>query len=168
MTTENAAARTALVISAHAADFVWRCGGAIALHAALGYKVTVVCLSFGERGESAMLWKDKGMTLNRVKAARRDGHARVLLGADDLALPAASQSHEGDRKGQRVTERAFTAETLPEGGLREAIDAYQRRLIADALDISQGNWTQTAQRLGLDRANLRRLARRLGLEGGSD
>ena len=29
--------KTALVISAHAADFVWRCGGAIALHAAKGY-----------------------------------------------------------------------------------------------------------------------------------
>ena len=43
--------KTALVISAHAADFVWRCGGAIALHAERGYKVTVVCLSFGESGE---------------------------------------------------------------------------------------------------------------------
>ena len=47
-------AKTALVISAHAADFVWRCGGAIALHAAKGYEVTVVCLSFGERGESSV------------------------------------------------------------------------------------------------------------------
>ena len=28
--------KTALVISAHAADFVWRCGGAIALHAEKG------------------------------------------------------------------------------------------------------------------------------------
>ena len=28
--------KTALVISAHAADFVWRCGGAIALHAEAG------------------------------------------------------------------------------------------------------------------------------------
>lgn len=37
--------KTALVVSAHAADFVWRCGGAIALHADLGYDVTVVCLS---------------------------------------------------------------------------------------------------------------------------
>ena len=43
--------KTALVISAHAADFVWRCGGAIALHQELDYEVTVVCLSFGERGE---------------------------------------------------------------------------------------------------------------------
>ena len=45
--------KTALVISAHAADFVWRCGGAIALHESLGWDVTIVCLTFGERGESA-------------------------------------------------------------------------------------------------------------------
>ena len=64
--------KTALVISAHAADFVWRCGGAIALHQELGYEVTVACLSFGERGESAKLWKQKGMTLERVKAERKE------------------------------------------------------------------------------------------------
>ncbi len=63
--------RTALVISAHSADFVWRCGGAIALHQELGYAVTVVCLSYGERGESAKLWKQEGMTLEQVKNARR-------------------------------------------------------------------------------------------------
>lgn len=61
---------TALIISAHAADFVWRCGGAIALHQQLGYEVTVACLSFGERGESARLWKE-GKTLDEVKAVRR-------------------------------------------------------------------------------------------------
>ncbi|WP_370271481.1 PIG-L deacetylase family protein, partial [Pseudooceanicola nitratireducens] len=44
--------KTALVLSAHAADFVWRCGGAIALHAEMGYDVTIACMSFGERGES--------------------------------------------------------------------------------------------------------------------
>ncbi len=63
--------KTALVISAHAADFVWRAGGAIALHQKLGYEVTVCCLSYGERGESAKLWKQGGMTLEKVKAARR-------------------------------------------------------------------------------------------------
>lgn len=63
--------KTALVISAHSADFVWRCGGAIALHQARGYDVTVVCLSYGERGESAKLWKQEGMTLEKVKTARR-------------------------------------------------------------------------------------------------
>ncbi|RMH47826.1 MAG: PIG-L family deacetylase [Alphaproteobacteria bacterium] len=77
---------TALVISAHAADFVWRCGGAIALHAARGYRVSVVCLSFGERGESAKLWKQPGMTLERVKAARRAEaeKAAEALGVHDL------------------------------------------------------------------------------------
>jgi 4-oxalomesaconate hydratase len=63
--------KTALVISAHSADFVWRCGGAIALHQAQGYEVTVVCLSYGERGESAKLWKQDGMTLDKVKTERR-------------------------------------------------------------------------------------------------
>ncbi len=66
-----AESKTALVISAHSADFVWRCGGAIALHQKRGYEVTVVCLSYGERGESAKLWKREGMTLDKVKAARR-------------------------------------------------------------------------------------------------
>lgn len=63
--------KTALVISAHAADFVWRCGGAIALHQKRGYDVTVVCLSYGERGESAKLWKQEGMTLDKVKSNRK-------------------------------------------------------------------------------------------------
>ena len=43
---------TGLVVSAHSADFVWRAGGAIALHATRGSAMTVVCLSYGERGES--------------------------------------------------------------------------------------------------------------------
>ncbi len=74
----------ALVVSAHSADFVWRAGGAIALYAKRGWKMTVVCLSFGERGESAKLWKQPGMTLEKVKADRRD-EARLaadILGAD--------------------------------------------------------------------------------------
>jgi len=63
--------KTVLVVSAHAADFVWRAGGAIALHQQKGYEVTIVCLSYGERGESAKLWKKEGCTLDKVKSARR-------------------------------------------------------------------------------------------------
>jgi len=77
------ARKTALVVSAHSADFVWRAGGAIALYAARGYEITIVCLSFGERGESAKLWRKPGMTLDAVKAARREEaeQAAALLGA---------------------------------------------------------------------------------------
>jgi 4-oxalomesaconate hydratase len=72
-----------LVISAHAADFVWRAGGAMALYAQRGHPVTVLCLSYGERGESARLWR-QGLTLEEVKAARHDEAAAAtkVLGAD--------------------------------------------------------------------------------------
>jgi len=78
------------VVSAHAADFVWRAGGAIALYADRGYRVRVVCLSYGERGESAKLWKQPGATLESIKEARREeaGRAADILGGDITFLDA--------------------------------------------------------------------------------
>lgn len=75
--------KTALAVSAHSADFVWRAGGAIALHASLGWDVLVICFSFGERGESAKLWHEPGMTIERVKTIRRKEarEAAEILGA---------------------------------------------------------------------------------------
>ena len=76
--------KTALVVSAHSGDFVWRAGGAIALHASRGWKVKIVCLSFGEKGESAKLWKEGGMTLQKVKEMRREEalKAATVLGGE--------------------------------------------------------------------------------------
>jgi 4-oxalomesaconate hydratase len=76
--------KTAVVVSAHSADFVWRAGGAIALYASRGWNVSVVCLSFGERGESAKLWRESGMTMEKVKTTRRDEALRAaeILGAN--------------------------------------------------------------------------------------
>lgn len=78
--------KTALVVSAHSADFVWRAGGAIALHAARGVAMTVICLSYGERGESAKLWRQDGMTLEWVKTERRREAeaAATALGVADI------------------------------------------------------------------------------------
>ena len=75
--------KTALVVSAHSADFVWRAAGAIALHAERGWEVTVVCLSFGERGESAKLWREPEITLEKVKTNRCEEASRAaeILGA---------------------------------------------------------------------------------------
>jgi 4-oxalomesaconate hydratase len=80
--------KTALVVSAHSADFVWRAGGAIALHAEKGYQVRVICLSYGERGESAKLWKNAGMTLDRVKEDRKGEAQRAadVLGCEVVFL----------------------------------------------------------------------------------
>ncbi|WP_422422832.1 nitric oxide reductase transcriptional regulator NorR [Pseudomonas sp. GZD-222] len=52
---------------------------------------------------------------------------------------------------------------LPVGDLRNALDDYQRLLIQACLERHQHNWASSARELGLDRANLGRLAKRLGL-----
>ncbi|MNM69989.1 Nitric oxide reductase transcription regulator NorR2 [compost metagenome] len=52
---------------------------------------------------------------------------------------------------------------LPAGDLRQALDDYQRQLIQACLERHQHNWASSARELGLDRANLGRLAKRLGL-----
>jgi 4-oxalomesaconate hydratase len=71
-----------LVISAHAGDFVWRAGGAMALASSRGAEVTVLCLSYGERGESAKAWRE-GKQLAEIKLLRRDEASRAaeVLGA---------------------------------------------------------------------------------------
>jgi 4-oxalomesaconate hydratase len=78
------ATKTGFVITAHPGDFVWRAGGAIALHAKRGYQVKIVCLSFGERGESQFAWKKAGVSLAEVKAGRKDEaqSAAQILGAE--------------------------------------------------------------------------------------
>src|SRR5258706_10241686 len=80
----ESARKTILVVSAHAADFVWRASGAIALYVERGYKVRILCLSYGERGESERLWKIDGMTVDRVKEDRHAESSRAaeILGAE--------------------------------------------------------------------------------------
>jgi 4-oxalomesaconate hydratase len=62
--------RHLLSIGAHAADFVWRSGGALAVAAANGGRASVIALSYGERGESGELWKQEGQTVEAVKEIR--------------------------------------------------------------------------------------------------
>jgi len=87
--------KSLVVIAAHTGDYVWRCAGAIALHAELGWKVDVICLSYGERGEAAKLYAEPGMTQPRArelrkieaeKAARVLGAAIHFFDGDDYCL----------------------------------------------------------------------------------
>ncbi|EXF91339.1 transcriptional regulator [Pseudomonas fluorescens HK44] len=50
------------------------------------------------------------------------------------------------------------------GDLRQATENYQRQLITACLERHQNNWASAARELGLDRANLGRMAKRLGLK----
>ena len=76
--------KSGLVVTAHPGDFVWRAGGAIALHAKRGYRMKIVCMAYGERGESQFAWKKAGVSLAEVKAGRRAEaeKAAAILGAE--------------------------------------------------------------------------------------
>ncbi|MBQ8081237.1 MAG: PIG-L family deacetylase [Clostridia bacterium] len=75
-----------LVVSAHAADYVWRSGGTIAKYIKNGAEVHVVVLSFGIRGESNDLWKKEGATYESVKAERlaETTEAARILGIEHI------------------------------------------------------------------------------------
>ncbi|CUR58437.1 putative deacetylase [metagenome] len=80
--------RSTLVISAHAGDFVWYSGGAIALAASRGEQVTIACLAIGEHGEAGRAWRE-GKSLETIREIRRDEALRAagVLGADVRFLP---------------------------------------------------------------------------------
>lgn len=77
-----------LVVSAHAADFVWRGGGTIAKYVKHGARVKLIILSYGARGESNELWNIEGQTLENVKNIRRQEieEAARLLGVTDYEI----------------------------------------------------------------------------------
>jgi transcriptional regulator with GAF, ATPase, and Fis domain len=47
---------------------------------------------------------------------------------------------------------------------RSSVTAFERNLVSEALARNQNNWAADARDLRLDRANLNRLAKRLGLK----
>ncbi len=100
-------AQRLLVISAHAADFVWRAGGAIATVTRRGGIAVVVALSYGERGESGELWQQPGQTIERVKAIRHEEASRAaeILGARFQCLDLGDYPLEVNREGlERLAE----------------------------------------------------------------
>ena len=75
--------KTGLVVTAHPGDFVWRAGGAIALHAKRGYRVKIVCMSYGERGKASLpgknrapRWKSKSRPQRRGRTRRKPARRR--------------------------------------------------------------------------------------------
>ena len=103
----------------------------------------------------------------RARVARPpDGGVLTLTPADlgleevgeGIAAPAIPQPGLPDSPADLPAE--LLAENLP---LRDAVEELQRRMIHDRLSRHGGNWAKAAGSLGLDRSNLFRLAKRLGL-----
>ena len=89
-----------------------------------------------------------------LKAMQRDA-GRVIVRPEALGL------RDMPPESSELTDKPSIA--LPSATLREAVEAYERQIIAGTLNEHGGNWSQAAKRLGLDRANLQRLAKRLGI-----
>jgi anaerobic nitric oxide reductase transcription regulator len=79
------------------------------------------------------------------------------LSAADLDLPNANAQAPAEQT-------APAAMALVTGDLREATENYQRQLIGACLERHHNNWASAARELGLDRANLGRMAKRLGMK----
>ena len=80
------------------------------------------------------------------------------------ALPAAPQGSERARSGAADEAAADDKAAAGAGAdLRTSVDAHQRQRIEASLARHHGNWASAARELGLHRANLVRLAKRLGL-----
>ena len=80
----------------------------------------------------------------------------LSLSALDLDLP--------DVTAAAAEEAPAPALPVVSGDLRQATEHYQRQLISACLERHQHNWASAARELGLDRANLGRMAKRLGLK----
>lgn len=63
-----------------------------------------------------------------------------------------------------VTPDTLPSVGIPPGGLRQAVDAFQKQVLQSCLQRHQQNRAAVARELGIDRANLSRLAKRLGLD----
>ena len=88
--------------------------------------------------------------------------AILTVTAGDLALDAGTGHAPAPSKDATATPAEQVAPP-PGGSLRDAVQSLEHRLVRQAMERHHGNWASAARELQMDRANLIRLARRLGL-----
>ncbi|HEY6362370.1 MAG TPA: nitric oxide reductase transcriptional regulator NorR [Vicinamibacterales bacterium] len=103
-----------------------------------------------------------------ARAVLRAAAARgASAGAPDVVIITASHLDVASPAPAAAAAPA-TEESVPQGdarSFREQVAAFERRLIATALERHGGNWAAAARSLGMHRSNLHHLATRLGLRG---
>ncbi|PWC32796.1 nitric oxide reductase transcriptional regulator NorR [Azospirillum sp. TSO35-2] len=99
----------------------------------------------------------------RARVARAAEGGVLTLTAADLGLEDGVLEERGAGVSASPAAPPVPPEPPPELSLHDAVEALQRRMIEQHLDRQGGNWAQAARSLGLDRSNLFRLAKRLGL-----
>ncbi|MBF5005559.1 nitric oxide reductase transcriptional regulator NorR [Diaphorobacter caeni] len=104
----------------------------------------------------------KALSRAPESGGRSTRRARIVtLRRQDLGPgPGLAQRSAGDASAVPLPS---DAEPMPAMGLRSAVENYERQLIAQSLARNGSSWAAAARELQMDRANLQRLARRLGV-----
>ncbi|WGS48642.1 nitric oxide reductase transcriptional regulator NorR [Paraburkholderia sp. D15] len=105
-----------------------------------------------------------GRSALKALAANRDRRRILTLNAADFSFSGDDGTRgEGGRPADAVSSSA-AAPVVVERDFRSTVTAFERSVVLDALARHDQNWAAAARELGLDRANLNRLAKRLGLK----
>jgi anaerobic nitric oxide reductase transcription regulator len=90
--------------------------------------------------------------------------ARAARPGDDVLLEPGNFALRPQAAIQPAQPLSVSKPASPGVTLREATDDFQRQTLRAALKRSGGNWTSAARELGVNVANLHRLAKRLGIK----
>jgi anaerobic nitric oxide reductase transcription regulator len=91
-------------------------------------------------------------------SAGKSGEELIVVAPHYLGGELSSTGHPVE-PGNRANDALAPAKPL-----RAAVEDFQRDLIRDALERNAGNWAATARDLGINRGNLHKLAKRLGMK----
>lgn len=98
------------------------------------------------------------LTRTALKALSREKDRRMVkLEVDDCGELKSRAAVADEAQEQSIVE------VVSDAPLKQQVDEFQRNLVKNVLLQHQGNWTAAAKQLGVDRANLTRLAKRLGV-----
>jgi anaerobic nitric oxide reductase transcription regulator len=100
--------------------------------------------------------------INRAALKARAKHPMqtlITVSAEDIGV----LEGEAHTPAKAVVKAAAEPAVDLSKGLRDATDDFQRRLVSEALTQADFNWAKAGRLLQIDRANLTRLAKRLGL-----
>ncbi len=107
------------------------------------------------------------MQPTKVQRPHSINPVRITLADCDKLTPTAASTKlpEDSLTTQQTTplQTTLLSTRTKQINLRTEVDNYQRELISHILNDEKGNWSVTAKRLSTDRANLTRLAKRLGI-----
>lgn len=98
-----------------------------------------------------------------LKARSRQPHsAMVTINLADMGELHSTMIENPLPKTNAIIDTSFNIDINV--SLKQATEDFQRQIILQTLELNQGNWAAAARQLGIDRANLSRLAKRLDIQ----